>query len=282
MQKNKKTINDIIKMKQDGQKIAILTAYDYVFGSLLDKAGIDIILVGDSVGNTVLGYDSTTPVTMRDMLHHAKAVRKGVTRALLVVDMPFMSFNVSKEDAIRKAGRFVKEARVDAVKIEGGSPSIVETAKAIIDAGIPVMGHVGLTPQTAGVWGGFKVQGRVADKAQELIKQAIALEKAGCFSLVLECIPEQLAELVTNKINIPTISCGAGIHCDGQVLVINDVLGLSGDFKPKFVKKYVDISHEITKACKEYIKEVKEGLFPSSEHSFKMKDDELAKIKDNV
>ena len=155
MQKNKKTINDIIKMKQDGQKIAILTAYDYVFGSLLDKAGIDIILVGDSVGNTVLGYDSTTPVTMRDMLHHAKAVRKGVTRALLVVDMPFMSFNVSKEDAIRKAGRFVKEARVDAVKIEGGSPSIVETAKAIIDAGIPVMGHVGLTPQTAGVWGGI-------------------------------------------------------------------------------------------------------------------------------
>ena len=257
MQRKKRTIQDIIKMKQDCEKIAVLTAYDYVFASLLDQAGIDIILVGDSVGNTVLGYDSTAQVTMREMLHHAKAVKKGVNQALLIVDMPFMSFNVSKEDSVRKAGRFVKEAGVDAVKLEGGNSLVVETVKAIINSGIPVMGHVGLTPQTASSIGGYKVQGKDAVKAQEIIQEALALEQAGCFSIVLECVPDQLAKLITEKLKIPTISCGGGVHCDGQVLVIHDVLGLSGDFKPKFVKKYVNLSQAITNACGQYIKEVK-------------------------
>lgn len=264
----RKTILDIRKMKETGEKISMLTAYDFAIASLLDECEIDILLVGDSLGNVVLGYDTTLPVTMEEMLHHTKAVSRGASRALIVADMPFMSYQSSPETALSNAGRFLKEANAQAVKLEGGQ-EVGETIRKITSAGIPVMAHLGLTPQSIHQLGGYKVQGKKEDAAQKLLRDAKAIEDAGAFSLVLECIPEGLAAEVTRSLTIPTIGIGAGVHCDGQVLVINDLLGISEKFTPKFVKKYANLNTEIKKAVKNYIREVKSSNFPDAEHSFK-------------
>jgi 3-methyl-2-oxobutanoate hydroxymethyltransferase len=277
MEKDKITITVLSKMKKEAEKITMLTAYDYPLASLLDKAGIEIILIGDSVGNTVLGYESTVAVTMDEMIHHAKAVKKGVKRAFLIGDMPFMSYNITPEEAIRNAGRFLKEAGCEAVKLEGGL-EVVETVSQIVKAGIPVLGHIGLTPQTVSKLGGYKVQGKKLAQAKELIDSSLKLEEAGCFGLILECLPKELAKIITEKVKIPTIGIGAGPHCDGQVLVLHDLLGLSGAFKPKFVKNYATLSEDITSAVESYKKEVKENKFPLDEHSFHINKDELKKL----
>lgn len=278
MQKDKVTIPILHQMKQEGQKITMLTAYDYPFALLVDRAKIEIVLVGDSLGNVVLGYESTIGVTMDEMLHHAKAVKRAVKRAFLVGDMPFMSYNVNTEEAIENAGRFLKEAGCEAVKLEGGLEA-TETVSCIVKAGISVLGHIGLTPQTVSKLGGYKVQGKKAEKAKELIDSAKKLEEAGCFALILECIPEALAKIITSELNIPTIGIGAGPHCDGQVLVIHDLLGMSAGFKPKFVKNYANLSKDITSAIESFKKEVKENKFPSQEYSFHMREEEIEKIK---
>ena len=267
---NKKlTIHDIIMMKQKGAKISMLTAYDASFAGLIDGAGIDMVLVGDSLGMVLLGHDSTIPVTMEEMLHHCRAASRGVKRAVLVGDMPFMSYQVSKSEAITNAGRFLKEAGCDAVKLEGGT-EVCETVRAIVDAGISVMGHIGLTPQTASQLGGFKVQGKDIDSARRLLQSARDLEAAGVFTVVLECIPAQLSELITAAVAIPTIGIGAGKHCDGQVLVTHDMVGMFEKFIPSFVKQYVNLAPEIKKAVTAYHQEVKSGAFPAEEHSFSM------------
>ncbi|MCM8773818.1 MAG: 3-methyl-2-oxobutanoate hydroxymethyltransferase [Candidatus Omnitrophica bacterium] len=270
MERRKITIPDILEMKRRKQKITMLTAYDYPFASLIDQAEIDIILVGDSLGNVILGYDSTVPVTMEEMLHHTKAVRRAVRFALLVGDMPFMSFNIYKESAIRNAGRFIKEAGCDAVKLEWFS-GCIEMTKAIINSGIPVMGHIGLTPQTTAQFGGFKVRGKDAETAKKLIEEAILLEEAGCFSIVLECIPDRLAKIITEKLKIPTIGIGAGPFSDGQVLVTHDMVGLFERFRPKFVKQYINLSLQILEAIKKFKEEVIQEKFPTKEHSFTIK-----------
>jgi 3-methyl-2-oxobutanoate hydroxymethyltransferase len=259
---------DIRKMKVSGEKIAMLTAYDYSMASILDESDIDILLVGDSLGNVVLGYDSTLPVTMEDMLHHTKAVARAVKNAMIVADMPFLSYQVSSETALTNAGRFLKEADAQAVKLEGGQ-EFAEIVHKMTYAGIPVMAHLGLTPQSVHQLGGYKVQGKKEDAAERIMQDAIILEEAGAFSLVLECVPEKLAAEITNALSIPIIGIGAGVHCDGQVLVINDLLGMNERFTPKFVKKYANLNLEIKKAVKNYIGEVKQGNFPDSEHSFK-------------
>lgn len=278
MERKKVTIPGLLEMKKNNEKITMLTAYDFPLASIIDKAGVDIILVGDSVGNVVLGYDSTLPVTMEEMIHHTKAVRRATKVAFLVGDMPFMSFNVTIEQTISNAGRFIKEAGADAVKVEGGSVEVIKMTKAIINAGIPVMGHLGLTPQTATMLGGLKVQGKNTEAARRILQQAQALEETGCFSIVLECVPDKLAALITKKLKIPTIGIGAGIYCDGQVLVTHDMLGLYERFIPKFVKQYVNLSKEISKAIENYINEVRKGKFPSIEHTFSMKAEELKGI----
>jgi 3-methyl-2-oxobutanoate hydroxymethyltransferase len=265
----KLTIQDIIMMKENGEKISMLTAYDASFASLIDAAGIEMVLVGDSLGNVLLGYDSTVPVTMEEMLHHCKAVRRGIKQAFLVGDMPFLSYQVSKSEAITNAGRFLKEAGCDAVKLEGGT-EVCDTVRAIVRAGIPVMGHIGLTPQTASQLGGYKVQGRDADSARILLQSAKDLEEAGAFSLVLECIPAQLSEAITRTISIPTIGIGAGKHCDGQVLVTHDMVGMFEKFIPSFVKQYAHLASLIKEAVETYNTEVKNGSFPGKEHSFNM------------
>lgn len=264
----RKTIMDIKKMKGLGEKITVLTAYDYAIASILDECGIDIILVGDSLGMVVLGYDTTLPVTMDDMLHHTKAVSRAAQNSLIVADMPFLSYQVSPEQALANAGRFLQEAGAQAVKMEGGSET-AETVYKITSAGIPVMAHIGLTPQSIHQIGGFKVQGKKEDAAQRIIEDARELEEAGAFSIVLELVPQKLAEEITNSIGIPTIGIGGGVNCDGQVLVINDMLGLYDKFTPKHVKKYANLNPEIKKAVKGYITEVKNCTFPDSEHSFK-------------
>lgn len=278
MERKKITIPDLQRKKRDGKKITMLTAYDYPMARLVDEAGIDSILVGDSLGMVVMGLDSTVPVTMDEMIHHSKAVRRGTRYAFLIGDMPFGSYQVSKEEAIRNAGRFLKEAGCDAVKLEGGYES-VEVTESIVGAGIPVLGHIGLTPQTMSKLGGFKVQGRDADAARRLIDQALLLQKAGCFAIVLECVPDLVAKLVTEKLDIPTVSCGAGKHCDGQVLVTYDMVGLFDRFTPKFVKKYAKLSDSILAGFRNYKEEVESGAFPGEEHSFTIKEDELKKIK---
>ena len=265
---NRKTILDIKKMKVQGEKITVLTAYDYGMASILDESDIDIILVGDSLGNVVLGYENTIPVTMEDMLHHTKAVSRASQNALIVADMPFLSYQVSPEAALANAGRFLKEANAQAVKLEGGR-EYAETVQKIVSAGIPVMAHLGLTPQSIHQLGGYKVQGKKEDDAEKMMLDAKRLEEAGAFSLVLECIPEGLASEITHSLTIPTIGIGAGVNCDGQVLVINDMLGIYERFTPKHVKKYANLNLEIKKAVKTYITEVKTGNFPDSEHSFK-------------
>jgi 3-methyl-2-oxobutanoate hydroxymethyltransferase len=264
----RKTTADIKKMKVSGEKISMLTAYDYGMASLLDESDIDIILVGDSLGNVVLGYDSTLPVTMEDMLHHTKAVSRAVKNAMIVADMPFLSYQISPETAMANAGRFLKETDAQAVKIEGGDEQ-AETVYKMTCAGIPVMAHLGLTPQSIHQLGGYKVQGKKEDAADKIIRDAKSLEDAGAFSLVLECVPEKLAAEITRSLSIPTIGIGAGVHCDGQVLVVNDMLGMNERMTPKFVKKYANLSVEIRNAVKRYVQEVKTGAFPDAEHSFK-------------
>lgn len=278
MERKKITIMDLRGKKREGKKITMLTAYDYPMARIVDEAGIDSILVGDSLGMVVLGYDSTVPVTMDEMIHHAKAARRGTRYAFLIGDMPFMSYQVSKEEAVRNAGRFMKEALCDAVKLEGGD-EVLDATAAIINAGIPVLGHLGLTPQTASKLGGFKVQGKDASAAHKILDQAVKLERAGCFGLVLECVPDKVAELITEKLSIPTISCGAGPYCDGQVLVTYDMVGLFDRFLPKFVKQYVKLSTIISDAIKKYKDEVEKGIFPDAEHSFTIKDEEIEKLR---
>lgn len=255
-----------IREKKAEDKITMLTAYDFIFAGILDKEGIDIILVGDSVGTTLLGYPNTIPVTIEEMIHHTKAVVRGTKNALVVIDMPFMSYQEGIEQAKRNAGRMMKETLAGAVKLEGGV-HMKDTIKALTDIDIPVMGHVGLTPQSIHRMGGYKVQGKGKD-AERLIDDAKAVEEAGAFSIVLECVPRGLAKEITGMLKIPTIGIGAGPDCDGQVLVIYDLLGLSGDFRPKFVKKYLDLKEDISKAVRSYIYEVKRGVFPDDNHSF--------------
>jgi 3-methyl-2-oxobutanoate hydroxymethyltransferase len=265
------------KGKPSAPKIAMLTAYDYPSALLADKAEMDIILVGDSLGMVVLGYESTVPVTLEEMLHHAKAVRRGARDAVLIGDMPFGSFQTSPEEAVHNAVRFLKEAGMDGVKLEGGTNQ-AEIARAIVRAGVPVMGHIGLLPQLVSQMGGFKVQGRDAIAAQKLIDDALALQEAGCFAIVLEAIPDRLASHITKQLAIPTIGIGAGPECDGQVLVFHDLLGLFDRFTPKFAKKYADAHGLILGALMEYKDEVLKGQFPTQEHSFTIKDEVLYQL----
>jgi 3-methyl-2-oxobutanoate hydroxymethyltransferase len=263
--------------KQKNVKITMLTAYDYSMAKLIDESGIDGILVGDSLGMVCLGYKDTLSVTMEDMIHHVKAVSREVKNALVVGDMPFMSYQNSIYDAVKNAGRLIQEGHADAVKLEGGS-SVCEQVKAIVKAQIPVMGHIGLTPQSVNVFGGFKVQGKNEMNARKIIEDAKKLEDAGVFSIVLEGIPYKLARIITKSVSVPTIGIGAGKYCDGQILVYKDMLQLFSDFKPKFVKYYANVGHVVKGAFENYIEEVKSGVFPDEAHSFKMDDSILDKL----
>jgi len=260
-----------------GEKITVLTAYDFSMARLLDDAGVDCLLVGDSLGMTMLGYEDTLSVTMDDMIHHTKAVRRGTKNAMVVADMPFLSYHVSDEEAVRNAGRFIKESGANAVKLEGGI-AIKSRIEAILAAQIPVMGHIGLTPQSVNVFGGFKVQGKSEAQARKLIEEAKLLEALGCFSIVLECVPEKLARLISAQLTIPTIGIGAGSGCDGQVLVIQDMLGMYTAFTPKFVKQYANLKEIIENAVHYYCEEVKSGQFPEDKHTFKMDDEVIKKL----
>jgi 3-methyl-2-oxobutanoate hydroxymethyltransferase len=259
--------------KERGEPIAVLTGYDYPTALALDQAGIDAILVGDSLGMVVLGYENTLPVTMDEMLHHCRAVARGAKTALLIGDMPFMSYQVSSEEAIRNAGRFLQQGGMQAVKLEGGRERL-HSVRAILEAGIPVMGHLGLTPQSVNLLGGFRPQGRTADTAGRLLEDALLLEEAGCFSLVLESVPARLAEMISKRLTIPTIGIGAGAGCDGQVLVTHDLLGLFDRFTPKFVRKYADLQTEMQRAFMAYIADVQDHTFPAQEHTIDMPDEE--------
>jgi 3-methyl-2-oxobutanoate hydroxymethyltransferase len=259
------TVHDLAAWKREGRRFPMLTAYDFPTAQILDQAGIPVLLVGDSVANNVLGYESTLPVTMEEMLHHARAVARGATEALLVGDMPFLTYQTSTEEAIRNAGRFLKEAGMHAVKIEG---PLFELAEALVSRGIPVMGHLGLTPQSVHAMGGYRVQARTDEAAERLLSDALALDKSGVFSLVLEGIPTEVAKRVTEAVTMPTIGIGAGPHCDGQVLVINDLLGLNERI-PKFVKKYANLREEIARAVRTFADDVEAGVFPDEEHSYR-------------
>lgn len=276
----KVTVPDVVAMKRDGKRITMMTAYDAAFARLVEAAGIDVILVGDSLGMVVLGHPNTVPVTMDDMVRHAAAVSRGASRPLLIGDMPFGSYQTGPTDALRNAARFLKEAGMDAVKLEGGHET-VPIVKALVENGIAVMAHVGLTPQRVAQFGGFKTQAKSARAARQLIDDAVALEDAGAFSIVLESIPAPVAAMVTERLSIPTIGIGAGIDCDGQVLVLHDVLGLYGDFKPKFAKRYAEIGTAVVDALRAFDSEVREGRFPDAEHSFTMKENELAALRQN-
>lgn len=258
--------------KKNSEKLTMLTAYDYTTAKLLDESGVDSILVGDSLGMVVLGYDDTLSVTMEDMIHHSAAVARGAKNALVITDMPFMSYQTSVYDAVVNAGRLVKEGKAQAVKLEGGV-EFCEHIKAIVKASIPVCAHIGLTPQSINAFGGFKVQGKGKEEAQKLLDEARAVEEAGAFAVVLECVPAKLAKKISESISIPTIGIGAGAGCDGQVLVYQDMLAMYSDFKPKFVKQYAQIGSVMKDAFKQYISEVKSGAFPSEEHTFKIDDD---------
>ncbi|OJV37398.1 MAG: 3-methyl-2-oxobutanoate hydroxymethyltransferase [Bacteroidia bacterium 43-41] len=271
------TVKSFQEAKENNRKISMLTAYDYSMAKMVDTAGIDSVLIGDSLGMVFQGHESTLPVTVDEIIYHTKAVARGVKNALIVADMPFLSYHVSKEEAVRNAGRMIKEGGAEAVKIEGGA-LFTETIKAIVDAQIPVMGHIGLTPQSVNAFGGFKVQGRDEQSAKRLLEDAKLLEKAGVFAITLECIPDKLAQLITKSVSIPTIGIGAGKDCDGQVLVINDMLGMFSDFVPKFVKQYAKLNVEITAAVRSYASDVKEGRFPADEHTFDMDSEVLKKL----
>lgn len=277
----KKTVTTFRNAKQSGEKITMLTAYDYSTARLLDEAGIDAILVGDSLGNVVLGYENTIAVTMEDMLHHSRAVVRGAKNAMVVVDMPFMSYQTSAYDALANAGRLMKEGGAAAVKLEGGS-EVCEAVGAITKAGIPVMGHLGLTPQSVNAFGGYKVQCKDEQSAKKLIDDALALQNAGVFAIVLECVPSKLAALVSKILDVPTIGIGAGAGCDGQILVYQDMLGMFSDYTPKFVKKYADVGSIMKAAFAQYIKETKQGEFPLQEHGYKIDEEIMQKLEESL
>jgi len=272
------TVTQIREMKQKGEKVVMLTAYDYSTAKIVDEAGIPLILVGDSLGMVMLGYESTIPVTMEEMLHHTKAVVRGTTQAMIVGDMPFMTYHLSVEQALKNAARFIQEAGAQAIKLEGGV-TVAEKVRRIVECGIPVMGHIGLTPQSRLQLGGFKVQGKSPATAVRLLEDARALEEAGAFSIVLETVPAPLAKLITEKIDVPTIGIGAGIGCDGQVQVINDILGSFADFVPKHAKQYAKLTDIIKNAVTQYNDEVKAGSFPTDKQSFTMDESILAELK---
>jgi 3-methyl-2-oxobutanoate hydroxymethyltransferase len=271
------TINAIKEMKTHGEKITMLTAYDYAMAKLVDESGIPLVLVGDSLGMVALGYESTIPVTMDEMIHHTKAVVRGTKQALVIGDMPFMSYHISADEALRNAARFIQEGGAQAIKLEGGH-TVADKVKRMIECGIPVMGHIGLTPQSIHQLGGFKAQGKTPEAAQRLLQDAFALETAGAFAIVLESVPYALAQIITKKLAVPTIGIGAGPHCDGQVQVISDLLGLYTDFVPKHAKQYAKLSQNVKDAVSQYMKEVKEGSFPTFENSYKVDESVLAQL----
>lgn len=273
----KKTVSTLQQAKENGQKITMLTAYDYSTAKLMDEAGIDMILVGDSLGNVILGYEDTISVTMEDMIHHGAAVSRGVKETMVVVDMPFMSYQISVEEAVTNAGRLMKEGRANAVKLEGGK-SVCPQIKAITQAGIPVVAHLGLTPQSINALGGYKVQGKSEDAAKKLLEDALAVQEAGALALVLECVPTKLASLITKKLTIPTIGIGAGNECDGQVLVYQDMLGMFSDYVPKFVKQFAQVGEIMKKAFSDYKEEVASGAFPAEKNSYKIDDEVIDKL----
>ncbi len=273
----KNTAATFAAAKAKGEKLSMLTAYDYSTAKLEDESGINGILVGDSLGNVVLGYEDTVSVTMEDMIHHGAAVARGAKNALVVVDMPFMSYEVTVEEAVRNAGRLMKEGRAGAVKLEGGV-RVAEQIRSIVKAGIPVMGHIGLTPQSINVFGGFKVQGKSEEAARALLADAKAVEEAGAFAVVIEAVPAALAQMITDAVSIPTIGIGAGAGCDGQILVYQDMLGMFSDFTPKFVKRYANVGEVMREAFANYAAEVASGAFPTEEHTYKIKDDVLEKL----
>ena len=273
----KNTVMTFQRQKDEQKKITMLTAYDYSTAKVMDNAGINGILVGDSLGMVMLGYEDTLSVTMEDIIHHTKAVARGAKNALVVADMPFMSYQTSVYDAVYNAGRLMKEGRCQAVKLEGGA-SVCPQIRAITNASIPVMAHIGLTPQSINAFGGFKVQGKSEEAAKKLLEDAKAVEEAGAFAVVLECVPAKLAELISKSISIPTIGIGAGAGCDGQILVYQDMLGLFSDFTPKFVKKYANVGEMMTQAFRDYIADVQEGSFPAPEHTFAISEDVIKKL----
>lgn len=277
MTKKKLTIPQFKELKAQGKKFRMVTAYDYTFASIVEKTPIEMILVGDSLGMVVLGYDSTVPVTMEDMIHHIKPVVRGARNTFVVGDMPFGSYNVSVSEAIRNANRIIQEGGADAVKLEGGS-NVLDIVSEMVKGGIPVVGHIGLTPQTATQLGGFKVQGKDTEIARKLVEDALHLEQAGAFALVLECVVAPIAQLITEKVAIPTIGIGAGPACDAQVLVMQDLLGMYDKFTPKFVKQYAKLNGQIVEALNSYAQEVAEGVFPGPEHTFGLNKDQLGRI----
>ena len=277
----KQSVLTFKKMKEDGKKISMLTAYDYSMAKLMDEAGIHGILVGDSLGNVMLGYEDPIPVTMQDMITFGSAVSRGAKNALVVIDLPFMSYQISTAQALENAGRLMKEAGADAVKLEGGA-SVCPQIKVITDAGIPVMAHIGLTPQSVNVFGGFKIQGKSREAALKLIEDAKNVEEAGAFAVVLEGIPSSVAEIITNSINIPTIGIGAGAECDGQILVNQDMFGMFSDFTPKFVKRYAEIGKEMKRAIADYMEEVEDGVFPAECNQYKISDDIMLELRKEV
>ncbi len=281
MQDEKITVKKLGHMKKKGEKVALLTAYDYPTASLIDEAGMEVILVGDSLAMVTLGYESTLPVTLEEMLSHTKAVTRAVRRAFVVGDMPFMSFQVSPEEAVRNAGRFMAEGGADGVKVEGGR-RMAGTVERIVTAGIPVMGHIGLTPQSASQLGGYCVQGKTAEEALILTEDATILEQCGVFSIILESVPEEVAKQIWQRASVPIYGIGAGRYCDGQILVVSDILGLYQKFFPKFAKRYANLSPVIQDALREYVREVKEGDFPSDEHIFHMKGGESARLTEKL
>ena len=273
----KNTVLTFQQAKENGEKLTMLTAYDYSTAKLIDEAGVNSILVGDSLGNVILGYEDTISVTMEDMIHHGAAVARGAKNALVVIDMPFMSYQTSVYDALVNAGRLMKEGRGDAVKLEGGV-EVCPQIKAIVDAGIPVCAHIGLTPQSINAFGGFKVQGKSEAAAKKLLEDAKAVEEAGAFAVVIEGVPAKIAALITEQLHIPTIGIGAGKDCDGQVLVYQDKLGMFSDFTPKFVKRYANIGEVMKEAFQNYIKEVQDGVFPAEENTYKVDDSVIEKL----
>jgi len=281
MSLQKVTINDIKEKKKKGEKLVTITSYDYSIAKIVDESGIDLILVGDSLSMVILGYQNTLSVTMDEMIHHTKAVSRGVSNALLVGDMPFLSYKIDIKEAIKNAGRFIQEGGAEAVKVEGGT-EICPTIKAMINADIQVMGHIGLTPQAIYEFGGFLVQGKTIETAKKLILDAKNLEEAGVFSIVLESIPWQIAKLITKIVDVPTIGIGAGPHCDGQILVIHDMLGIFTDFKPKFIKYFGDVGKSIRRALDDYKDEVINGIYPDREHSYEFPQQDLNKINEWV
>lgn len=276
--KNKFTVSDFRECKKTGKKITMLTAYDYPTAKIMDESGIDAILVGDSLGMVVLGYEDTTRVTMDDMVHHTKAVVRGTNRAMVVADMPFLSYHQGVYESVKNAGRLVREAGCKSIKLEGGE-EVIENVKAIIAAGIPVMGHLGYTPQSVNVFGGHKAQGKTIETAKKIYKDALLLQEAGAFAIVLECVPHKVAKFITERLDIPTIGIGSGAMCDGQVLVVHDIIGMFRDFTPRHTKRYVDMGGALENSVKSYISDVEEGSFPTEKNSFIVEDEVIEALE---